>query len=246
MSRVWEKSEHVGSNLLMLLAIADFADDDGNAYPAVATLARKCRTSQRNANLILARLKSSGELAIRLNEGPKGVNRYQIQFPRPEVSYISEESFVPNEASGPPEACFPKPLKRTSDKPSLNRQEPTERVVPFPKGTRLPENWELPVEYNQWAIRELGWNATWTGRVAERFADYWRAASGQAAIKADWFAVWRNWCRREKEPQDDRHPPRRTQYQQNQAAIANSIFGHQGNRLYKQPVEKEILGEVVN
>lgn len=29
-AQVWERSGHSGSNLLMLLAIADFADDDGN------------------------------------------------------------------------------------------------------------------------------------------------------------------------------------------------------------------------
>jgi len=41
--RVWDHSAASGSFLLMLLAIADFADDDGNAYPSVPTLARKCR-----------------------------------------------------------------------------------------------------------------------------------------------------------------------------------------------------------
>ena len=35
MARVWEFSSHAGTDLLMLLALADFADDDGNAYPAV-------------------------------------------------------------------------------------------------------------------------------------------------------------------------------------------------------------------
>lgn len=43
MARVWDQSQHSGSELLMLLALADFADDDGNSYPAVPTLAAKCR-----------------------------------------------------------------------------------------------------------------------------------------------------------------------------------------------------------
>ena len=33
-SRVWESSAQSGGGLLMLLAIADFADDDGVAFPA--------------------------------------------------------------------------------------------------------------------------------------------------------------------------------------------------------------------
>lgn len=80
-SRVWDVSAHKGNDLLMLLAIADFADDDGNAYPSVTTLANKCRMKQRNANLILAALRESGELEVRLNEGPKGTNRYRIVLP---------------------------------------------------------------------------------------------------------------------------------------------------------------------
>lgn len=43
MAKVWELSANRGNDLLMLLAIADFADDDGNAYPSVQTLAHKCR-----------------------------------------------------------------------------------------------------------------------------------------------------------------------------------------------------------
>ena len=60
MARVWATSSHSGTELLMLLAIADFSDDDGRAYPAVATLAKKCRMTDRNARLILANLRDSG------------------------------------------------------------------------------------------------------------------------------------------------------------------------------------------
>lgn len=80
-TRVWDYSALRGNDLLMLLAIADFADDDGNAYPAVATLAEKCRIQPRNANKILAALRESGELEVRQNEGPKGTNRYRVVVP---------------------------------------------------------------------------------------------------------------------------------------------------------------------
>ena len=72
MARVWALSKQSGTGLLMLLAIADFADDDGNAYPSVGTLAAKCRMSDRNANHILAALQAAGELEVRHNEGPLG------------------------------------------------------------------------------------------------------------------------------------------------------------------------------
>jgi hypothetical protein len=48
-SLVWRFSKSDGSTLLTALAIADFCDDDGRAYPAVGTLAKKARISKRSA-----------------------------------------------------------------------------------------------------------------------------------------------------------------------------------------------------
>ena len=138
MSRVWELSRNSGTELLLLLAIADFADDDGNAYPSVATLATKCRMTQRNANLLLAKLRRSGELEVSVGTGPYGTNRYRVSLPSaplkctsplkrtspPEASITPEGPFTLKPASPTPEAGFPAPLKSASDKPSLNRQEP--------------------------------------------------------------------------------------------------------------------------
>jgi len=80
MARVWKHSQHVGTELLMLLAIADFANDDGDAYPAVGTLAKKCRITPRHANRILSALRNSGELQVLLHKGRVGTNRYRIML----------------------------------------------------------------------------------------------------------------------------------------------------------------------
>lgn len=131
---VWTNSRHSGSELLMLLALADFADDEGLAYPSIATLARKCRMSTRNVNLILAQLRKGGELEVRQNAGPNGANVYRIRMPAPlknssppppEELFTPEEGFTLKPASSPPEAGFPIPLKPASAKPSVNRQEPS-------------------------------------------------------------------------------------------------------------------------
>ena len=81
-SRVWEGSTHSGSELLMLLAIADFADDEGRAYPSISTLATKCRTKPRYAIVLLEALGRSGELEIQKHKGPMGrggrTNLYRV------------------------------------------------------------------------------------------------------------------------------------------------------------------------
>jgi hypothetical protein len=48
MTLVWSESQHKGSELLLLLAIADNANDQGIAYPSLRTLAKKTRMSRRN------------------------------------------------------------------------------------------------------------------------------------------------------------------------------------------------------
>lgn len=200
MARVWELSNQRGNDLLMLLAIADFADDDGNAYPSVQTLATKCRIKSRNANVILAALRKSGELEVRQNEGPHGTNRYRIVLPGlplQNLTGVQERASLQERASTPVKTCS-KPLHVSADEPSVNHQEPERGAARSPKGSRLPLDWSLPADYLEWANSNLGWSASQTGEIAERFADYWHSASGKNAAKADWFATWRNWCRREK------------------------------------------------
>ena len=127
-SRVWDYSNHKGNDLLMLLAIADFADDDGNAYPAVATLATKCRMLQRNANKILANLRDSGELEIRQNEGPHGTNRYRLVVCDSPLSKRTGgvKTDTLSKCTVTPVRLDPKPLSKRTDEPSVNRQEPSE------------------------------------------------------------------------------------------------------------------------
>jgi hypothetical protein len=78
-SWVIEKSSQKGSNLLVLLMIANHADTTGrNAYPAVTTLAGESRLSERGVRYIIAKLESSSELVIERDSGPFGTHRYSL------------------------------------------------------------------------------------------------------------------------------------------------------------------------
>ncbi len=79
MNLVWKKSRNQRTAMLLLLAIADHAHDDGTgAFPSVRTLARKTRQSERNVQLLLKTLESSKELKIFEGKGPNGSNLYHV------------------------------------------------------------------------------------------------------------------------------------------------------------------------
>jgi hypothetical protein len=79
---VWNRSTRRGTELLVLLAIADYVNEQkGVAWPGVPKLAKKARMSERQAQRAIRALERSGELNVFRNAGPKGTNLYQICLP---------------------------------------------------------------------------------------------------------------------------------------------------------------------
>lgn len=82
MQSVWEHSTQKGGALLLMLAIADYArDDGGGAFPSIDTLAAKARMTGRNVNLLLKEIEAAGEIAIDRAAGPRGCNVYRVMLP---------------------------------------------------------------------------------------------------------------------------------------------------------------------
>lgn len=67
------------------------------------------------------------------------------------------------------------------------------------RGSRLPQDWQLPKAWGEWTLSEF---KTWTPDVvrveADKFRDFWCAKAGREAVKLDWLMTWRNWCRNAK------------------------------------------------
>ena len=86
-------------------------------------------------------------------------------------------------------------------------EKETEKEVDRPTSpktrlTRLSIDWELPDEWAIWAKKErpdLNVN-----QVADGFKDYWIS---EAKAKADWFATWRNWIRKQRAERKDSEKP---------------------------------------
>ena len=78
MDAVWKHSRAKSGDLIVALAIADFSNDQGIAYPAIPTMAEKARLSPRQVKRAIDHLNRLGELAVYKKKGPNGVNLYRI------------------------------------------------------------------------------------------------------------------------------------------------------------------------
>jgi hypothetical protein len=81
MSEIWEHSEEKGAARLLLLALADNANDQGVCWPSLETLARKTRCEVRSVQRMLVKLVENGSISRKHSEGPNGVNIYCVNRP---------------------------------------------------------------------------------------------------------------------------------------------------------------------
>ncbi len=139
---VFKGSHQRGPALLVLLALADYANDEGKCWPSMPTLAEKCRMkTARSVIDALAPLRTSGEVVVHKNAGKHGQNVYQVAVARLErqaaeraqaaakksslvkdSSLVNESALVQVTAKGS-EEIFAQPAKDSSPKPSVNHQE---------------------------------------------------------------------------------------------------------------------------
>lgn len=78
-SWLWENSQASGSRLLLLLAIADFADDNGLAWPSLATLEAKTRVPRRTVQRMISELEELGMLSVKRGDG-RHSSRYRVDM----------------------------------------------------------------------------------------------------------------------------------------------------------------------
>jgi hypothetical protein len=78
MSAVWANGPEDKAELLVLLALADFADDRGVCWPSMASVGRKARMSERNARRVIRSLEDAGYLTTDEGGGRHGCSQYRI------------------------------------------------------------------------------------------------------------------------------------------------------------------------
>lgn len=124
MTWVWAHSPYSGERLLLHLALADFANDEGICFPSHATLARKARCSTGWVSQTIKQMIADDLLEVveRAGNGRGKVGRYRL-LKGPTECDLS-----------PPLGLTPTPDRShlgTSDAYLLNRQEPLETGEQF-------------------------------------------------------------------------------------------------------------------
>lgn len=81
LSKVWDGYPNGGTELLALLALADWSDDEGRCFPSIYSIAKKTRLSRSQAQRIVHALIKQSYLKVIGNEfggAPGSSRRYQI------------------------------------------------------------------------------------------------------------------------------------------------------------------------
>lgn len=129
MTAVWDHSTHKGSELLLLLALADFAHDDGSGiYPSLRTMGQKIRMSERNVRYTLRKLEESGEL-VAIGKHRSGTVEYAVAMGRLRGAIFAGGQSLPRQdhASGGAKSAQ-EGGQPTAPDPSLIHPEPSEAV----------------------------------------------------------------------------------------------------------------------
>jgi len=210
---VWENSRHNGGALLVLLALADFADNQGRAFPSIPTLAERTRVTDRQVRRTLNALVVSGELVIETRGGGRNLsNRYRVIVNGDTHVRVSE--LVNADAgdrvstpSGGSKPGHPRPETLTSmtvnpdthvSRSVMIRHEPL--VASHPHQVRAPKKKSrthgIPEDFSLTSERRA---------VAERagldadafFAHFVDKCHAKGYLNVNWNSAWSAWCRTE-------------------------------------------------
>ena len=117
------------------------------------------------------------------NDGSQTNPRSPKANPRSQIASRVEDKLLP-------------PQQEEISQPHKSKSKPEKPAGNCKRGSRLPDDWVLPNSWGQWALVNCPTSTAEAIReVAQDFADYWHAKAGKDAVKADWPATWRRWCR---------------------------------------------------
>lgn len=154
--------------------------------------AENCADAQKTAPRAQEIAPSAENCAQKIAHGAKSCASSAENCASPARGVVPNPTTVEVVDTNTPTTHTPSPSFKVS--PSPLPPSPVAKVCK--RGARLPDDWKLPVDWQQWA--RVNFPATSAEAVtleADKFRDFWCSKAGQGATKLDWQATWRNWCR---------------------------------------------------
>lgn len=204
MAAIFDRYPHGGGEMLLALALADHAHEDGTSVrPSVKLLAKKTRQSERTVQYQLRKMQAYGWLIlVRISSGKPGdTNEYKINsawltgaksdgcnFCTGAIDDIDgcnqQHGRVQNDAETGAIAVAPKPLLKPSIKPSIN-------LPPTPQGgdeDEIPADWKA--DSRRFEAMSLDWEPDPNTLGAYLNG---KAANGRPVTEADVQALLPDW-----------------------------------------------------
>lgn len=196
MNWYWENSTERGAGLLAILAIADNANDDGEAYPGIPRLAKKIRMTERYTQILLRKLEEKGELKIDTGKGVEtghgATNRYHLLKYQASLDGVNHSS--------------PQEVNPDSPKPSVEPSKKNKDSVPAENAGTPPQTKpraSQPSKGNPWydAINVI-WRYTGAMNGAmqkmlqgKATAPSWKEGNVRVYMTPDDTLTWAAWYR---------------------------------------------------
>lgn len=127
--------------------------------------------------MALARAEADREIV----EGRRARDRARKAIPR-------------NSAEGVEIQETPSPLNPPLKDPQTPKITPPISPHPVARASRLPDDFTVPGDWIQWAVKKRGWDRDEAADEAECFCRFWQSKSGRDAVKLDWLKTWQNWA----------------------------------------------------
>jgi biotin operon repressor len=176
------------SDKLILILLANNANDEtGDCFPSQTYLAKRSGLSRGSVNRVIKRLETVGlvdTIPQYRDDGGRRSNRYRLNMNDTGGGVTTEHM-----------GCDPVIQEPVTVGDSLTVISNRHKNHSETRGTRLEEDWELPISWRQWASKKRP--DLHLDTVADCFKDHWISVGGVRGIKRDWSATWRNWVRRE-------------------------------------------------
>lgn len=182
---------------IVLISLADQANDDGVCWPSIESLVKRTGLSESTVFRHLKVLEDDAHIHREPRLGQSTIYHVHPVILTPCHSDTMSERHSPLSHSDLPLGTVT-PTPVTCD--SQNHQEPSlspnRTLSRGATATRLPEGW-TPTEIDEDYLRTKRPELT-LADVVENFRDYWIAQPGAKGRKQDWAATWRTWVRNEK------------------------------------------------